>query len=155
MTVITNSLLLVRRIGELHRRRQQLAERQDQLRQALPDWALEPLRLVGVSAAEVQELVGDLSQAEEEVGLGEIDDQIERLDEEIEELERLLLCTRAQSLDGIEALLSLAVARLGAFTVTDPADVFYDHGEARALALLERTLGDLQALLQQDSRQVG
>jgi hypothetical protein len=155
MTIITNSLLLVRRIGEMHRRRQQLVERQDQLRQHLPDWALEPLRLVGMSSSEVQELVGDLSQVEEDAGLADVDTQIEQLDEEIEELEGLLLRTPAQSLDGIEALLSLSVARLGAFTIKDPGDVFYDHGEARVLALLERTLGDLRALLQRESRQVG
>ena len=37
MTVITNTTLLVRRIGDLQRKRQALLDRQDRLRRSLPD----------------------------------------------------------------------------------------------------------------------
>ena len=48
MAVITSPALLARRIGELRRRREALLDRQDRLRRGLPEWALEPLRLVGM-----------------------------------------------------------------------------------------------------------
>lgn len=155
MSVISNSLLLVRRIGELHRRRESLAAKQDQLRQSLPDWALEPLRLVGMSADEIRGLVSDLSQAEEEAGLDTVESDIDRIDSDLESLEGQLLTTNSSSFAGIESVLSLAVKRYRSITVTDPSDVFYDHGEARALALLERALEDMGSLMREDAREVG
>ena len=50
--VITNAILLARRIHELQRRRQALVAQQEQLRAQLPDWAVEPLRLVGMTGDE-------------------------------------------------------------------------------------------------------
>ena len=56
-SVITNSILLTRRIRELQRRRQALVSRQEQVRAQLPDWAVEPLRLVGMTN-EFMEMAG-------------------------------------------------------------------------------------------------
>jgi hypothetical protein len=144
---IHSTALLTRRIRELQRRRQSLLARQERLRHELPDWAVEPLRLVGLSAEEIRGLVADLSEVEREVGLDDNDRRLDDLDREIEQLEDLLLSAPSNSLDGIESVMSLGVARLREFVVTDPADVLYDHGEARLLALFERVLGDLQNLL--------
>ena len=55
MTVITNSTLLTRRIAELQRRRDALVERQESLRGNLPEWTFAPLKLVGMTADEIQD----------------------------------------------------------------------------------------------------
>ena len=147
MTVITNTALLIRRINELQRRRDSLVDRQDRLRRTLPEWALAPLQLAGMTSAEIKGLMIDLSTAERDAGLDEIERELEQLDSQIEELENLLLTTPARSLDGIQAVLELAVARFRAQTVSDPNDVFYDYGDARILTILERASDDLRALL--------
>ena len=70
--VITNAILLARRIHELQRRRQALVAHQEQLRAQLPDWAVEPLRLVGMTAEEIRSMVTDMSTAEAESGLQDV-----------------------------------------------------------------------------------
>ena len=147
-SVITNSILLTRRIRELQRRRQALVGRQEQVRAQLPDWAIEPLRLVGMTNDEIRGLVDDLSTAEAEAGLNEIDSGIEEIDRQVEQLENVLVATPSNSLDEIEAVIGLTVDRFRDIIVTDPNDVFYDHGEARFLAMLERVYEDLSTLLQ-------
>ena len=54
MTVIANTTLLIRRIGEMRRRREALVDRQERLRSTLPEWALAPLQLVGMTATEIR-----------------------------------------------------------------------------------------------------
>lgn len=152
MTVITNTTLLIRRISELQRRRDGLVDKQDRLRRSLPEWALAPLQLAGMSAAEIKGLMSDLSIAERDAGLDEIEHELEQLDSQIEELENLLLSTPARSLDGIQAVLDLAVTRFRAQTVSDPNDVFFDYGEARILTFLERAADDLRSLLAETQR---
>jgi len=152
MSVITNSILLARRIRGLQRRRQGLVATQEQIRAQLPDWAVEPLRLVGMTNEEVRGLVDDLSTAETEAGLDDIDRQLDEVDGQIEELENLLVATSSSSLEEIEAVLGMAVARIHEIFVTDPNDIFYDHGEARLFALIERVHEDLSQLLRR-SRQ--
>jgi hypothetical protein len=146
--VITNAILLARRISELQRRRQALIAQQEQLRAHLPDWAVEPLRLVGMTGEEIRGLVNDMSTAEAESGLEEIERQLDSVDQEIDELESLLVATRANSLEEIEAVARLTVTRFHEIIVTDPSDVFYDHGEARLVALIERLQEDLSELVQ-------
>lgn len=146
VNVITNSVLLARRIRELQRRRQTLVAQQEQLRSQLPDWAVEPLRLVGMTAEEIRTLVNDWSTAETESGLDQVEQQLDDIDKQIEELENLLVTTPSSSLDEIESVISLAVARFKEIIVTDPEDVFFDHGEARLLALIERAHEDLAHL---------
>jgi hypothetical protein len=154
-SVITNSILLTRRIRELQRRRQALVGRQEQVRAELPDWAVEPLRLVGLTNDEIRGLIAELSTAEAEAGLNEIDSDIEDLDRQIEDLENVLVATPSDSLDEIEAVIGLTVDRFRDVVVTDPNDVFYDHGEARFLAMLERVQEDLSGLLRRSRLDAG
>jgi DNA-binding transcriptional MerR regulator len=148
ISVITNATLLARRIRELQRRRRAIAEQGEQLRSQLPDWAAEPLRLIGMSNDEIQGLVADLSTAEAETGIDEVEQRLDEIDRQIEELEGLLAATPASSLDEIEAVTSVAVGRFREMIVTDPNDVFYDHGESRLLGLIERIHEDLNGLAQ-------
>ena len=62
----------------------------------------------------------DLSEAERKAGLDDVERELEQLDQQIEELENLLLTTPAHSLEGIQAVLDMAVDRFRAQTVTDP-----------------------------------
>jgi hypothetical protein len=89
-----------------------------------------------------------MSTAEAESGLEEIERQLDSVDQEIDELESLLVATRASSLEEIEAVARLTVTRFHEIIVTDPNDVFYDHGEARLVALIERLQEDLSELVQ-------
>lgn len=152
MAVITNTILLVRRLNELQRRRDALVERQDRIRRSLPEWTFVPLQLVGMSAEEIRSIMTDLSKAEKEVGLDEIEREIELLDRQIEELENILLTTPSRTLESVMAVLDLAVSRFKATTVTDPNDVFYDYGDARVLMFLERAAEDLRAMLLAEQR---
>jgi hypothetical protein len=147
-SVITNAILLARRIHELQRRRQALVAQQEQLRAQLPDWAIEPLRLVGMTGEEIRSLVTDMSTAEAESGLDDIEHQLDQVDQQIDEMESLLVATPSNSLEEIEAVVRLTVARFHEIMVTDPSDVFYDHGEARLVALIERVQEDLGDLIQ-------
>ncbi|HET6468879.1 MAG TPA: hypothetical protein VFG43_10935 [Geminicoccaceae bacterium] len=153
--MVANSALLVRRINEMQRRRETLADRQEQLRRTLPEWTFMPLQLVGMSRDEIQSLMSDLSEAEQQAGVDEIDGQLEQLDAQIEELENALLTTPARSLDSIQAVLDLAIQRFRGQTVCDPNDVFYDYGDARVLFFLERAAEDLRTLFQVEHRNVG
>jgi uncharacterized coiled-coil protein SlyX len=146
--VITNALLLTKRIRDLQARRQNLVSRQEQLRTQLPDWAVEPLRLVGMTGNEVRGLVDDLSNAEAEAGLDDIEIQLNDIDQQIEELENILVNTKANSLDEVATVMDLVITRFREIFVTDPGDVFYDHGEARLLWLIERVYEDLSNLVE-------
>src|SRR4051794_2149680 len=152
MSVITSPALLARRIGELRRRREALLDRQDRLRRGLPEWALEPRRLAGMTADEIRGLMSELSKAETEAGLDEVEGDLERVDSQLEEAEDLLLATPARSLDDVHTVLDLALDRLRGQVRTDPSDVFYDHGDARVLAFLERASEDLRGILAQAQR---
>lgn len=153
MTVIHNATLVARRLADLQRRREVLLDRQDHLRRTLPDWAFAPLQLVGMSAEEIRSMMSDLSQAEAGAGLDGIDTDIERIDQQIEDLENRMLAIPSRSLSGIQATLDLALGRLRNQTCTDPNDVFYDYGDARVLAFLERACDDLRSLAQEERHQ--
>jgi hypothetical protein len=150
VSVIRNSVLLSHRIRDLQRRRQTLLTQQDQARTQLPDWAIEPLRLVGMTAEEVRSLVDDWSVAETEAGLDDIERRLDRIDSQIEELEGLLIKTPSSTLEEVQSVLDLAISRFSEIIVTDQDNVFYDHGEARLLKLLERLNQDLCAVLQRE-----
>ena len=152
MTMIANTALLLRRLGEARLRRRAIVDRQERLRGGLPEWAREPLRLVGLTAAEVDELTSDRSEADQERALNEVARELEGLHQQIGELEDLLVTTPCSSLEKVQAVLDLAVTRLRSQTVTDPDDVFYDHGEARVLAFVGTAAEDLRSLLAADYR---
>ena len=122
------------------------------LRSTLPEWAMAPLQLVGMTATEIKALMNDLTEAERQSGLDEVERELDQLDQNIEELENLLLTTPAHTMDGIQAVLDMAVARFREQTVTDPNDVFYDYGDARTLRFLERAADDLRMLMQETHR---
>jgi hypothetical protein len=145
--VITNAMVLTKRIRDLQVRRQNLVSRQEHLRTQLPDWAVEPLKLIGMTSNEVRGLVDDLSSVEAESGLDDIDRELNTIDQQIEELENMLVKTRSQSFEEIATVLDLVMTRFREIFVTDPSDVFYDHGEARLLWLIERVHEDLHGLL--------
>ncbi|MFO1070082.1 MAG: hypothetical protein U1E14_16340 [Geminicoccaceae bacterium] len=153
MNVISNSMLLVRRISELQRRREALVDRQDRLRRSLPEWAFAPLQLAGMSADEIRGMVGEITEAERASGLDTIERDIEQIDGQIEDLENQLLTTPSRTLDSVQAVLDLAVSRCRAHTVSDPNDVFYDYGDSRVLYFLERANEDLRAILAAEQRQ--
>lgn len=147
MTVIHNTTLVVRRLGDLQRRRDVLVDRQSQLRRALPDWAFAPLQLVGMSADEIRTMMSDLTRAESDAGLDAVESDIERIDQQVEELENRLLAVPSRSLDGVHAVLELAVNRMRSQSSSDPDDVFYDYGDARVLAFMERASDDLRGMV--------
>jgi hypothetical protein len=101
-----------------------------------------------MTGEEIRGLVNDMSTAEAESGLEDIERQLDSVDQEIDELESLLVTTRANSLEEVEAVARLTVTRFHEIIVTDPNDVFYDHGEARLVALIERVQEDLSDLVQ-------
>jgi hypothetical protein len=144
MAVIVNNMLLVRRITDLHRKRQELADRQEKMRSILPDWTIEPLKLAGMSAREIDAMMSDISTAEQQNGMGDIDREMDRIDHQIEEIENQLISSRNKSLECVETVLRLAVDRLRRQVSTDPNDVFYDYGEARVIFMLESAVEDLR-----------
>lgn len=152
--VITNALVLTKRIRDLQARRQGLVSKQEHLRTQLPDWAVEPLKLIGMTSNEVRGLVDDLTSVEAESGLDDIDKQLNDIDQQIEELENMLVKTRSHSLDELSTVMDLVMARFREIFVTDPSDVFYDHGEARLLWLIERVHEDLKDLVQTSRQDV-
>lgn len=145
---INNALLLTKRIRDLQSRRHALVSRQEDLRTQLPDWAVEPLRLVGMTNHEVRGLVDDLTHVEAETGLDDIEQELSDIDQKIEELENVLVKTKSTSIDEIVTVMDLVMTRFREIFVTDPGDVFYDHGEARLLWLVERVHADLGSLVQ-------
>jgi hypothetical protein len=152
MNVIQNTTLLVRRLNDLQRRREALVDRQDRLRQNLPDWAFAPLQLVGMTAEEIRGVMTDLSQAESDCGLDELEKDLEQIDQRIEEIENLLLAAPTRSLDDVSALLDLALHRFRQQTAVDPTDIFYDYGDARVLAFLERASNELREVISEGQR---
>jgi hypothetical protein len=151
MTVV-NNMLLIRRINDLHRKRDALIERQDRMRSVLPDWAIEPLKMAGMSAREIEDMVAEASMAEQQCGLSEIERDVDRIDQQIEEAENQLISAPHKSLDAVETVLRLAVDRLKRQVSTDPNDVFYDYGEARVMFMLDSVVEDLAAFTQAGQR---
>ena len=155
MTIVMSTLLLTRRLGELQRRREVLLERQDQLRRSLPEWTFAPLQIVGMSSEEIRTVVGDMQQAQDEAGLNAIEGELNRIDEQVEEMENALLTNGTGSVDGVQALLDLAIARLARQTATDPTDPFYDYGDARVMRLLEHAADGLRNAGFEERRRAG
>jgi hypothetical protein len=92
---------------------------------------------------------------EAETGLDDVEKRLDEIDRQIEELEGLLAATPSGSLDEIEAVTRVAIGRFREMIVTDPNDVFYDHGESRLLGLIERIHEDLSGLVQRSRLDAG
>jgi DNA anti-recombination protein RmuC len=153
--MIVNNILLIRRINELLRQRQELLERQEQLRTMLPDWTLEPLRLAGISAREIESMICQMSMAEQQLGVAELDRELEQLDRQIEEAENQLISSRGKSLDSIGTILQLAIGRMRRQKAGGNAETLFDYGEARVMFMLENVADDLLSLTEPEMRAVG
>ena len=151
-TMIANIALLVRRLGEVRRQRQAIVDRQERLRGGLPEWAREPLRLMGLTAAEVAGFLGERYVADQETMFDELAHELEGLDQQIDELEDRLVTMPYSSLEKVQAVLDLGATRLRSQTATDPDDASYDHGEARVLVFVDAAAEHLRSLLAADYR---
>lgn len=155
MSVIANTTLLMRRASEAHRRRDALRAKREQTSRALPEWAVMPLKLAGMSAGEVEAVLKGQVAAEGEAGIEEMDAEIEKVDGELDRIETQLLASPSAGLDGVRALLQLALGRMRETTVTDETSVFYDYGGARLLSLVERAADELGDVLAEGQRKAG
>jgi hypothetical protein len=155
MSVIANTTLLMRRTSEAHRRREALRAKREQASRALPEWAVMPLKLAGMSAVEIGAVLKGQVDVESEAGIEELDAEIEKVDGELDRIEMQLLSSPAAGLDGVRALLQLALGRMRETTVTDESSVFYDYGGARLLSLIERAADELDDALAEGQRKAG
>ena len=93
-------------------------------------------------------MISGMSEAEQQTGIAELEQAMERLDQQIEECENQLISARHKSIDCIETVLRLAADRLRRQVSTDPNDVFYDYGEARVMFMLDSVIDDLREQMQ-------
>jgi hypothetical protein len=108
-----------------------------------------------MSAEEIDLLLKEQAEAETAAGVEDIDREIELVEQEIDRIEGQFLAAPPHGLDGVAALLRVAVDRMREKTVTDEGSVFYDYGEARLLGLLERASTDLDDVLSSVERRAG
>lgn len=146
MTEIHDPLSLVTRLKAICARRQEMLKQIEMLRQNMPNWTMEPMRLAGLSNQELGSLLSDLEHEEAEAGIRELEDTVDALDQEIDDIEMEIMQHGAPSMDCIETMLALICERVHNNVVTDPEDVFYDHGDARLLSLLQRVHKDVVTL---------
>jgi hypothetical protein len=146
MPMITNATLLARRLGQARCRRETILDRQRCLRDSLPKWARAPPQLIGMSAAKVDEIASDRSEAERQAASDEIGRELDRLDRDIEQVEDQLLMARCSSLAGIQVILDLALTHLRSKTVGHPSDFFYVQGDTRVVAFLDAAAESLRRL---------
>jgi hypothetical protein len=150
MVVIENARLVERRIQALRERRAGLASPRG-TKGAIPGWAADVLVQTGLTRAEIEAF-----DAEPEVaGEGDFDTDVRELDAAIDQLEAELLQRPIETFAGIQALAEVGVARLRRMTTTDPDDVFFDAGAARALELLDRVVSELRRYEHTELRRVG
>ena len=153
MTTSFEGEFLVQRLAKLRRRRAALVSQIDRLRGALPEWAAEPLRLVGLSAAEVSELTVPGAETDEhQQELEEARRKLAELQGQIDLLEDTVLASPVVSLDWLHAALDLARDRL-----SEEADLVGDverlrSADPRSLALLDGALACLRHMLRSELR---
>jgi len=136
MTVKITTEFLFRHLVELHSRRESLVSQLDRLRNNLPEWAAEPLRQIGMTSTEINDLVNagiDASQLEAD--RNNLNRELARLDRQINAAEARFLRTRTASLGWAEAALDVACLHLRRCE-TEGLDQNGAHNVARALALL-------------------
>lgn len=103
----------------------------------LPDWALLPLRMAGMSAAEIRQL----SRA----GVRERDStvsahQIREAEADLEILEEELIDNGPDDLRAVRLMLELALDHAREAALADGRTVFYDSPESRLARLLDRAV---------------
>ncbi len=149
MAVIANTVLVVRRIAELQRRRKILLDQRACRHRPLPAWALPPLQLVGMSARELRHLAGD--GTDHEAATPDPDAQLAEIDRRIDALEQELLTAPLDRLDTILAVLDLVVARAQSPVEDDALAEQHPLGP-RTLLLLERVRDELRRYLVAEQR---
>ncbi len=150
MVVIENARLVERRIEALRARREALAATRGG-RGSLPDWATEALVQVGMTRADIATFNAETATR----GPEDIEAERRRIDAKIDKLEEELMRQPVDTLASLQALAEVGVARLRRVTATDPNDLFYDAGEAQALALLDRVVRELRRFEPEELRRVG
>jgi hypothetical protein len=116
----------------------------------MPDWAADALVALGMTRAEIA--AADAANAAE---LDPRERDVADTDAAIDALEDELMGREERSPATLHALAELALARLRRSAPTDPNDVFYDAGEARAVALLEQVVVGLAQLRDDGWRRTG
>jgi hypothetical protein len=102
-----------------------------------------------------EEIASADAEAEAAPDADERDRELADTDAAIEALEEELLARGEDSIDALHALAEVALARLKRSAPIDPADVFYDAGEARAVALFEHVVSGLGRLRRAAMRRTG
>ncbi len=157
MVIIADTRLLERRLQTVRARRDP-DEAAPDAAAPLPDWAADALVALGMTRAEIAAAeaarAADLDRRERD-GADADDDADADADAAIDALEEELLGREDRSPATLHALGELALARLKRSAPTDPQDVFYDAGEARAVALFEHILAGLGRLRDEGWRRTG
>lgn len=138
--VIDNVRFMQRRLEALERRRSDVSRSIETADVLLPDWALAPLKSLGLTDRELE----DARQAQGSASVRRMQDELDEIDREVEQIEAQLHVHKAESLDGVLELASICAARLRHTTPTDPRDPFYDHGDAKTLQLIENVVANLE-----------
>jgi hypothetical protein len=151
MALVADARLIERRL-ETTRARRAAAEAPAGTRAPLPDWAADTLVMLGMTRDEI-------ARAEAETAAAPVADpgdaEDDSADAAVEALEDALLARAGESLDAVHALAEIALARLKRSAPVDPNDVFYDAGEARAVALFEQVVAGLERLRGEEWRRTG
>lgn len=149
MVVIADTRLLERRL-ETVRARRDPREAAPGAGAPLPDWAADALVALGMTRAEIA-----AAEAAREAELARRERADADADAAIDALEEELLGREDRSPATLHALGELALARLKRSAPTDPQDVFYDAGEAKAVALFEHVVAGLGRLRDEGWRRTG
>jgi hypothetical protein len=149
MVVIADTRLIERRRETLRTRRDPTPAPRG-ARAPMPGWAADALVALGMTRAEIAAADAE-AVAEPDAEGGEPVDG----DAAVAALEEELLARGGGSPTALYALAELALARLKRSASTDPDDVFYDAGEARAVTLFEHVVAGLERLQDGGWRRTG
>lgn len=148
MVVIADTRLIERRLETVRARRER-CDAAPGARAPIPDWAADALVALGMTRAEIAAAEATSDRDAREVdGIGDTDAAIDALETE-------LLGREDRSPATLHALAELALARLKRSAPSDPSDVFYDSGEARAIAVFEHVVAGLGRLRDEGWRRTG
>lgn len=155
MALVADARLIERRL-ETTRARRAAAEASAGTRAPLPDWAADTLVMLGMTRDEIARAEAETAAETAAAPAADPDDaEPETADAAVEALEDALLARAGESLDAVHALAEIALARLKRSAPVDPNDVFYDAGEARAVALFEQVVAGLERLRGEEWRRTG
>ncbi len=149
MAIVENVRLIERRLAMLRAERDQLAHA-TQPDAILPPWAADALLHAGLTRHEIAAFNAAATSSEDALYA-----ERSRLDDIIETLEQELAMRGDDTLETLQGLSELALARLERTLPVDPNDVFYDASNPGILSLLERVVNGLRRMNAEPIRQVG